>query len=230
MNFKRSCLQHFNLIRNSFKNKSAYPEKRREMMEENFPENEINSMEFKKDEYECEICRTPAKIGDFHTMTQCRHNICYECLKIYFFNLLKDRIIGRFECPCCSENIHPNDLKEMLKFEQRQNPNYMEYEHEFYSYQDFLKKFNDSYLKTTLNKIDGLIWCPGIDCQFAVIAKDISKCPKVKCKAPNCGVEFCANCRTVWHPSLKCSENLKIINELDELKVPHVFLIDIGSG
>jgi E3 ubiquitin-protein ligase RNF19A len=49
-------------------------------------------------------------------------------------------------------------------------------------------------------------WCPGADCEYAVVASSCAACPKLECQRPGCGTLFCYHCKGEWHANQTCDE------------------------
>lgn len=81
---------------------------------------------------------------------------------------------------------------------------------------NFIK--NNSYINSLLEKtlllIPNIRFCPGKDCNFAIIADGFEKCPKLKCLNKDCGIFFCFNCKTKWHSNESCTQ--MILNKFDK--------------
>jgi E3 ubiquitin-protein ligase RNF19A len=49
-------------------------------------------------------------------------------------------------------------------------------------------------------------WCPGQDCDYAVVANSCAACPKLECERAECGTLFCYHCKGEWHANQTCDE------------------------
>ncbi|KII70593.1 E3 ubiquitin-protein ligase RNF19B [Thelohanellus kitauei] len=164
---------------------------------------------------ECAVCRMSD--AEIHTMVQCKHPVCYPCLMQFLINLVTDRSTGRFECPCCNESLHPNDFYQTVDKMIKDTEFHCLLPEDGLSY--ISSKFETEYLKSTLNKMLGVIWCPGVDCSYAVISFPGSKCPKAKCPIETCGTEFCTSCKCEWHSGMSCKNHKKLNNELEKTHI-----------
>uniref|UniRef100_A0A6B2FV51 RBR-type E3 ubiquitin transferase n=1 Tax=Henneguya salminicola TaxID=69463 RepID=A0A6B2FV51_HENSL len=166
---------------------------------------------------ECPICLIQQNETIFYTMKQCKHSACINCLVNYLFNILLENAHKNFECPCCTETIHPEDILNIIKIikKNKSEINLIE-PHKIYlnDIDKLFKLYEDENLKATLNKIQGLVWCPGPDCKYAVICDIKSKCPEVECQSKKCGVKFCANCKTEWHKNMTCKKNMRTMRKM----------------
>ena len=61
-------------------------------------------------------------------------------------------------------------------------------------------------LETEVSLDTGRAWCPAPDCQTIchVCPGPGAACLPVTC--PTCVTQFCASCRSAWHPGLSCEE------------------------
>jgi E3 ubiquitin-protein ligase RNF19A len=92
-------------------------------------------------------------------------------------------------CPECSEPLHPNDIYSMLCM----NPQLL------LSYERFM-------VRRVLMLDADTRWCPGPDCDYAVIANSCAACPKLECERPECGTLFCYHCKGEWHSNMTCDD------------------------
>ncbi|KAF1743733.1 hypothetical protein MXB_831 [Myxobolus squamalis] len=115
-----------------------------------------------------------------------------------------------FECTICNESIHPNDVINIIN-EIKNGKIIIE---DSIDICEFLNKYENLFLQSTLEKIPGISWCPGTDCNYAVITKCAkSKNTKVTCENKECGIIFCSYCSSPWHKGISCKKNIRIMNK-----------------
>ncbi|KII70383.1 E3 ubiquitin-protein ligase RNF19A [Thelohanellus kitauei] len=178
------------------------------------PEPQPKIEEHEKDSRErCLICRERFNDDKIHWMIYCDHAFCYQCLMTYFFKLLQDGLIGVFCCPCCPETLHPDDFKSTVE-ELRSDPTSELFKYSDHDMENMNSRFERYYTRSVLKRIPGMVWCPGADCGYAVIADSWQCCSPVTCQVETCRVNFCVHCKTPWHSGVECGKNLKRIERI----------------
>lgn len=71
-----------------------------------------------------------------------------------------------------------------------------------------LFSFVKNTFERTLILIPNIRFCPGENCEYAVIANKCENCPKLKCESKKCGIHFCYHCKGKWHSNKSCTEIL----------------------
>lgn len=135
----------------------------------------------------CPICYiTETLANPFYSLDTCKHTVCRVCLERYLKNEINESRTD-IACPQCSEAMHPSNIEVLLK-----------------DYPEFISKYEDFMVRRFLLADPDSRWCPAPDCSYAVIASGCASCPRIRCKRPGCGVNFCYHCKAEWHPDQTC--------------------------
>ncbi|XP_022692095.1 E3 ubiquitin-protein ligase RNF19A-like [Varroa jacobsoni] len=135
---------------------------------------------------ECPLCLLELDREFFPKLTLCSHRACWDCLRRYLrLEISEGR--GNIACPECAENVHPNDIQNILNEDNAA-----------------MAKYEAFMLRRVLATDPDSRWCPAPDCTFVVIANNCATCPKLKCQRPGCDTEFCYHCKQEWHPNITC--------------------------
>uniref|UniRef100_A0A5S6QZB9 RBR-type E3 ubiquitin transferase n=1 Tax=Trichuris muris TaxID=70415 RepID=A0A5S6QZB9_TRIMR len=137
---------------------------------------------------ECPVCcvRQPAEV--FPRLTYCSHLTCHGCLVQYLQLQISESRVN-LTCPECSEQLHPNDIYEILADKPQ-----------------VIEKYEEFSVRRVLMSDPDTRWCPAPDCSYAVIATSCAACPELKCERPGCGASFCYHCKMIWHSNQTCDE------------------------
>ncbi|CAG0923100.1 unnamed protein product [Notodromas monacha] len=133
---------------------------------------------------ECPMCLSYCRPDKLLTLTGCHHVACKTCLTRYVIMSITEHQ-GNVHCFECSEFMHPSDVQALV-------------------IKPLVIKYEDFMLRRVLAGDPDARWCPAPDCSFAVIAAGCASCPKLKCKRPGCGMQFCYHCKAEWHPNQTC--------------------------
>lgn len=149
---------------------------------------------------ECQICFEIHKNNKFFTL-KCNHSACKDCLTTYLrIEITESRT--NLKCPFCDVQIYQDDLHSVLKF----HPELIT------KYEEFMIR------KVLLSEEPSARFCPL--CNYAVIAEDSSKCPRLYCQRIGCGAEFCFTCKSPWHEDAKCADDQSPENFRDVKSCP----------
>ncbi|KAI6192160.1 RBR-type E3 ubiquitin transferase [Aphelenchoides bicaudatus] len=137
---------------------------------------------------ECQVCFSLRPLSQFPSLINCSHRPCRICLEVYLkIEIMENRII--VNCPECPSPMHPNDIYTILCMNHQL----------LLSYEKFLVR------RVLLTEPD-VRFCPGPDCDYAVIANSCAACPKLECERPECRTLFCYHCKGEWHANQTCDE------------------------
>lgn len=135
---------------------------------------------------ECPLCVLLVSEASTPYLAGCRHRVCLECMQRYITTEINHSRLN-ITCPICSEPIHPNTIKEILKNEK------------------FYLKYESFMLRRVLAAEPDARWCPAPDCGYVVLANGCASCPKLVCGREGCNTSFCYHCKQEWHPNQTCS-------------------------
>jgi ariadne-1 len=132
---------------------------------------------------ECQICFIPYSPSS-KLILSCGHSLCRSCFTQYLSESISEGscLLSKCPIPSCSTHIPPNLFQSLV------------------SPQDYSK-----YLKILLHSFtegrEEVKWCPGPDCENAVLISKKLKSPEIKCK---CGHFWCFFCTKESHRPLTC--------------------------
>ncbi|KYQ89364.1 hypothetical protein DLAC_10027 [Tieghemostelium lacteum] len=151
-----------------------------------------------KKTYECSICYDELTIKDFYIMDECNHKFCIDCLHGHYRSQVRSRFPD-IKCPqnLCKYKVSYQEVKHILKGE------------DFELYDKIL-------FENTMAKNKNVRYCPSCG-TMAIANEDNCYCPD-----PNCGYEYCFQCRNAQHHGLTCQENdeleRELANELEDIE------------
>lgn len=134
---------------------------------------------------ECPLCVFPISETPPY-LASCKHKVCLECLQLYITTEINHSRLN-ITCPICSEPIHPNTIKNILKNEK------------------YYLKYESFMLRRVLAAEPDARWCPAPDCGYVVLANGCASCPKLVCGREGCNTSFCYHCKQEWHPNQTCN-------------------------
>ena len=145
--------------------------------------------ELSASERTCPVCYELLAAEEFPTMTlACAHRTCRSCIEMYFKQEIMESRTG-LKCPQCENEYAPHDITRILS--QSESP-------------ELVDRYLEFTLRRSLVSVPDMRWCPAPDCGYGVIASNCASCPKLTCKRPECGTEFCYHCQTVSEPLCIC--------------------------
>ncbi|KAH9402568.1 E3 ubiquitin-protein ligase rnf19b [Tyrophagus putrescentiae] len=130
---------------------------------------------------ECAICLLEQAMSQYPELSTCNHRACLSCLRQYLrIEIFESRV--NITCPECSEQLHPNDIKIILR-------------HDL----NLIEKYESFMVRRILITDPDARWCPapGLGC---------ASCPKLKCQRPGCETLFCYHCKQEWHSNQTCDQ------------------------
>eukprot|EP00117_Sycon_ciliatum_P023200 scpid95740/ scgid19790/ E3 ubiquitin-protein ligase RNF19B; IBR domain-containing protein 3; Natural killer lytic-associated molecule; RING finger protein 19B len=147
--------------------------------------------ELSASERTCPVCYELLAAEEFPTMTlACAHRTCRSCIEMYFKQEIMESRTG-LKCPQCENEYAAHDITRILS--QSESP-------------ELVDRYLEFTLRRSLVSVPDMRWCPAPDCGYGVIASNCASCPKLTCKRPECGTEFCYHCQTEWHPHETCGD------------------------
>lgn len=135
----------------------------------------------------CPLCLGDCTLDQFPLLRNCPHLFCIVCLQVYVKIEIQEGRVN-LKCPQCPEVMHPNDIETLIG---EKNSH-------------LLTLYETLMLRRILATDPDTRWCPGPNCNYAVIAAGCASCPKIECDRPGCGYSFCYHCKAEWHPNQTC--------------------------
>ncbi len=134
---------------------------------------------------ECTICLEERDADFFHTLPQCQHSFCRDCLGEHLGTLINDRGAAVL-CPHvnCGAEIGVAEME--LLIDATQVEKYSEG-----SLQSFVEKNSDAYA-----------CCPTPDCQYLFFFE----AGEHDFQCPQCRRRYCLKCRVDWHRDSTCEQ------------------------
>ncbi|XP_071087983.1 E3 ubiquitin-protein ligase RNF14-like [Haliotis cracherodii] len=151
--------------------------------------------QFQKSVYSCKVCFME-KLGSLCIQfSQCDHVYCKDCMKDYFVIQIGEGNVAALTCPedQCQSQAHPAQVKELVSPE-------------------LFTRYDQLLLKTSLETMTDVVYCPRPVCQFPVIMDRESN----MASCPSCHYVFCVLCKLVFHGLSPCkikSDELKKLRE-----------------
>eukprot|EP01090_Pellita_catalonica_P002670 TRINITY_DN12242_c0_g1_i1.p1 TRINITY_DN12242_c0_g1~~TRINITY_DN12242_c0_g1_i1.p1 ORF type:complete len:237 (-),score=31.49 TRINITY_DN12242_c0_g1_i1:84-731(-) len=138
-------------------------------------------------EYECPICCCDYKIQEMYTLDNCFHRYCFECLGEFLKVKIMESETDKLFCPDpqCKCEISRDEVRHCVSPE-------------------LFAKFDEFTLKSALNNMEDLRWCPKAGCGNAMIGDEAN--PMMVCSNTTCRYTFCFKCKEEWHTDATCEE------------------------
>ena len=156
----------------------------------------------KKGRFNCYLCLDDYDIKNT-THAGCGHQFCINCFSKYLETCMEKGpkcILTKCIEPKCNKIIKSKYWIAHLPYK-------------------YKLKYNEYLLHSFVYGKSNLIWCPGVNCKYAVKINDIGNNNiNIKCK---CGYEFCFNCRKAIHLPCNCklAEKWLVLHKTDSENV-----------
>eukprot|EP01104_Vermistella_antarctica_P011992 TRINITY_DN339_c2_g1_i1.p1 TRINITY_DN339_c2_g1~~TRINITY_DN339_c2_g1_i1.p1 ORF type:complete len:494 (-),score=96.47 TRINITY_DN339_c2_g1_i1:194-1675(-) len=141
--------------------------------------------------YKCDVCLLDKKVEEIYIIDECFHRYCIECLSAFFTVKIENGEVNDISCPHlkCNTLISASNVRHCVDAKTFQRYEFL-------------------ILKSALNGMSDLRWCPRPDCENAMLLYDHPNTtnPMMMCSDPECRFMFCANCREEWHIDQTCEQ------------------------
>ncbi|GAB4838068.1 hypothetical protein Ancab_027598 [Ancistrocladus abbreviatus] len=160
-----------------------------EVGESSSPIVEENGEEGKVKTFACEICAEDTPQDESFTVKGCTHSYCIDCTRNYIVSKL-DNGVSQINClaPSCSGFLEPEYCRRILASEVFDRWGTMLCESMILASQKF--------------------YCPFKDCSALLVDDGGEVVTRSEC--PCCWRLFCAQCKSIWHEGIACTEFQKL--------------------
>ncbi|KAK6173372.1 hypothetical protein SNE40_016838 [Patella caerulea] len=150
---------------------------------------------FERSMFLCSVCFIEKQGTNCICFMDCDHVFCKECMRDYFVIQISDGNVQNLICPHdkCQSEAHPSQVKALVP-------------------DDIYKRYDDLLLKSSLDTMMDIMYCPRRLCQCPVLLdreNNIGRCP-------SCQFVFCHLCKLVYHGLSPCRIKAAELNKLKE--------------
>ncbi|XP_041375612.1 E3 ubiquitin-protein ligase RNF14-like [Gigantopelta aegis] len=151
--------------------------------------------EFERTVFTCNVCFMEKPGSQCIQFATCDHVYCKKCMTDYFIVQIQDGNVGSLTCPDheCDSQALPSQVKDLVSVK-------------------LFTRYDDLLLKTSLDLMKDVTYCPRPICQVPVIFDHDSSI--ASCSA--CHYVFCVHCKLVYHGLSPCKIKADELSKLRE--------------
>lgn len=150
---------------------------------------------FNNSYHTCDICFDDKSGSDCVQFQPCQHVNCKDCVSNYLMVLIDDGKVNSIVCPSqdCTSQILPLMIERLVD-------------------ENYYQRYDQLQLRSALDTMADVVYCPRISCQAAVLVDNDSQLGQ----CPSCQYAFCIKCQRAYHGIVPCTLSAKDTRDICE--------------